>query len=122
MLDILIKKVSKDPEYLVWYFNKYMELENKNLSEVQTELGADQETYHRLALCKIPKDSRHDFSSGIKHISDYAGINSFPLIRLLKCVNTFIAFSSNSEQTNAVMMAAREKQTNPIDKNISTDL
>ena len=109
MLEILADKVAKDRQYLGWYFYQYMSIEKKSISELLEQLDVDQDKFYKAALCKAPSGLKSDFTMRIKSIADFAGINVFPLVQIIRSVDNSISFN-NAEAINASLMAAREKE------------
>jgi hypothetical protein len=109
MLNLLVTKVSKDPEYFAWYFNEYMDSEKKSLKDLLEQLRIDEEGFYNLALCKTPNTSAPEFSTKIKKVAEFANINVFPLLQIVRCVDNTKAFRNNHESLNTLLMAARDK-------------
>lgn len=108
MLKTLVDKIAQDKEYLGWYFYKYMEIEKKSFPELINQLNVGQNEFYKAALCKAPSGLKADFTIRLKRIADFAGINIFPLVQIIRSVDNSISFN-DAETIEASLMAAREK-------------
>ena len=109
MINIIINKISKDPQYFAWYFAQYIAIEKKSLPELLGQLGTDEEHYNRISLCKAPTGYTNDFQKSLKKVADFAEINMFPLLQIIRSVDNVVNFQKDSLTGGATLMAARKK-------------
>lgn len=109
MQALLFKKVSGDSEYFAWYFERYMDYENKNLSQLIEQLKIDESKFYYLSFCKVPDALNKDFKVNLKKVADFIDVNIFPLLQIIRNVDNATIFNSGHTSLNASLLAAREK-------------
>lgn len=114
MVEILVNKIANDKQYLAWYFFQYMDIEKKSLPELFRQLNVDENRFFKLAMCKAPSAQKEDFSYRLKRIADFAEINIFPLVQIIRSVESSISFN-DADAINTSLMAARQKDLNNND-------
>lgn len=116
MLEIIVNKIAKDKHYLAWYFFTYIDIEKKSLRDLFSQLDVDEEKFFKVAMCKAPSTEKEDFSFRVKRIADFAGINIFPLVQIIRSVESSISFN-DSDAINTSLMAARQKDSSDNNTN-----
>src|SRR5215203_4910769 len=101
MLKKLFEKVSVDPEYFAWYFGKYMHYENKSLLQLLEQLNIDETKLYHLSICRVPNGLAEDFKSRIQNIADSIEVNVFPLLQIVRSVDTAQSFDSDANSIRA---------------------
>ena len=115
MLEILFDKIAEDPQYLAWYFSKYMDIEKKTFPQLFKQLNINDSGFFKLSMCKVSPTNHADFSLRLKRIAEFATINVFPLIQIIRSVESSISFD-NADAINVSLMAARLKDSNDNDE------
>ena len=105
--------VEDKPDFMANTLKKYRELEKISESELINILQCSVNDYYKLALCTKPDFAESDFKSRLSVISEYAGIDTNILTKIIKHVYTVSRFTVD---TGAILMAARDKEKKKKDE------
>lgn len=86
LLEVAVKKMSKDKNFMSFILDRYMELENITKDDLISKLHCSLHDFYKLALCKVPYTREKDFKERIKDISEYCSMLDFELSEIIKRV------------------------------------
>src|SRR5688500_8789071 len=110
LLETANKKASMDKEFVAYYLNKYLVIEQITKQQIINTLNCSIEDYYKLGLCKAPSVESKDFLQCLTNISTYTHISVIELNSIIKRVNSIEKISNiDSETKPTYLMAARDK-------------
>jgi hypothetical protein len=110
LLETANKKASMDKDFVAYYLNRYLEIEQVTQQQVINALNCPLEDYYKLGLCKAPAVESKDFLQRLTDISIYSHISAIELNKIIKRVNSIEKISNIDTETKpAYLMAARDK-------------
>lgn len=113
LLEFANKKAATDKEFIAYFLNQYLDIEQTTEDAIIAMLNCNTENYYKLGLCKAPNITDNSYLDRLNKISFYVGISSLELNKIIKRVNTVIHLRSiiiNSEKH--LLIAARDKKKN----------
>jgi hypothetical protein len=110
LLELANAKAATDEEFIAYFLNHYLKIEQTTTEAVMTILNCNVENYYKLGLCKAPTITDSDYLDRLNNISSYVGISVLELNKIIKRVNTVLQLRNLSTGENAVLMAARDKK------------
>lgn len=108
LLKIAISKVSNDKNYIAYFLEEYIKIEQTSEENIISDLKCSLEDYYKLSLCKISEINSTEFLSDLNAISSYIKIPILELNRIIKRVEAINKLSS-SNFVDGNLMAARDK-------------
>ncbi len=105
-LQLMATKFQDDSAYMAWIISVYQKQEKLSSHKLIEVLHTTDETLARLALCKRPDTNSKDFGKQVAQISDYTKIDLLLLLKMIRQVESLIAFSSNVDVNSDVISNA----------------
>jgi hypothetical protein len=108
-----VEKASSDTYFIGNILSKYKDSHKLDDNELSRYLNCKSTDIKRLALCRVPDDSKDSFQRDIQHIADFVSCNADNLIKLIREINIVEALlqASKKDFKDNMLMAARDDQT-----------
>jgi hypothetical protein len=108
LLETAVARLEQDPDSMASVLKKYGESENLSAAELVSYFDCSEETYCKLALCRVLNVEAADFPKKLNTLSEYTGISAALLNEVIKKVHLIAQFSRVSGKRFSV--AARDKK------------
>lgn len=105
-LQLMATKFQDDSAYMAWIISVYQKQEKLSSHKLIEVLHTTEEILARLALCKRPDTNSKDFGKQVAQISEYTKIDLLLLLKMIRQVESLIAFSSNVDVNSDVISNA----------------
>lgn len=109
ILETANKKVATEKEFIAYFVSKYIEIEHITEDTIISTLNCTLENYYKLGLCRTPDINASDYLKRLNNISNYIGISSVELNKIIKRVNSVLQFTETKVDESSYLMAARDK-------------
>lgn len=117
-LQMMAAKLQNNQSYMAWVLFTYQKQERISINKLVEAFNTNDEFLAKLALCKKPNTQSKSFREQINQISQYTGIDTFLLVKIIRQVESVEQLSSipNDEiqQTSKAIQfgfaAARDKE------------
>lgn len=110
LLETANKKASMDKDFVAYYLNRYLDIEQLTEQQIINTLNCPIEDYYKLGLCKAPNVESKNFLQRLTDISTYTRISVIELNKIIKRVNSIEKISTvDIESKPAYLIAARDK-------------
>jgi hypothetical protein len=114
VLGLLAEQLENDAEFIAWALSRFRRQEHLRGSRALAKrFGISPLQLVRLALCKRPPSNASDFASRVQTIAAFASIDPITLANLLRQVELFHDWPSESADTatltDSFLAAARDR-------------
>jgi len=108
LLELAVKKVSEDHDFMAFYLTRYFQAEKISQQDIISTLNCSLEDYYRLGLCRVPKSNSNNFVEQLNKVSAFTHISALELNKIIKRVHSLQTFSNIND--NPILMAARDRK------------
>jgi hypothetical protein len=107
------ERAAEENEFWASVLSEYMKANSFRMSDLQELFKCEERDLLRLHLCRLPPESHvGQFREDINNISEYTGIDSMLLVKVLREVEAYRAFWGAAHESDKLgyLKAARERK------------